>query len=91
MTNTKQSADELAKPDWYPWNDDPNELTGWYDRFAMDAYLAHRDKQIQPLVEALEWYANYDEEMKSEYYRAGLWRRAKHALKAFNARNGGVE
>lgn len=33
-------------------------------------------------AEAINWYADHDPEMTSEYYRAGLWRRARETQAA---------
>jgi hypothetical protein len=42
-----------CKPEWCPWDDDPTNDNGWYDRKEMDAYI---EKQTE---DRDHWYNKF--------------------------------
>lgn len=63
-------------------NFDQNTVSFGPDDFkaGFDAAVELMLEREEVLREALKWYASKDPEKTSDYYRAGLWRRAEHDL-----------
>jgi hypothetical protein len=43
----------MREPEWFPWNDEPSDHTGWYDKDQMDAYVNELKADIAALDECI--------------------------------------